>query len=121
MKKRNQGFLLMEVLFCIAIISSGIVLIFESYRTVIKALALSHDYVQATMLLEKKYIAVHDTLSFESDRADAGGLFTLRHNTLPSMEERAPQWNQIIIAWNRNAKESALETWCAVPYTYEQK
>jgi Tfp pilus assembly protein PilE len=118
---KSKGFLLVEVIFCVAIISTGIVLIFQSYRTIIKALAISEDYLQAAMLLEKKYIEMQDQISIPAAAAISGPPFTLRQNTLSAIDERAVRWNQTIIEWSRNQKESAIETWCAVANADEKK
>jgi len=53
-RKRNKGFLLVEVMVSISILSIGLLLVLNSFFRSIKAVEVSRDYFKAGLLLENK-------------------------------------------------------------------
>ncbi len=53
-RKINKGFLLVEVMVSISILSIGLLLVLNSFMRSIKAIELSRDYFKAGLLLENK-------------------------------------------------------------------
>jgi len=57
-KRTNKGFLLLEVMISVAILSVSLVLILNSFMRSVRAMEFSEDYFRAGLLLEKKLYAV---------------------------------------------------------------
>ncbi len=53
LRSNNHGFLLLEVLVSILVISIGIVFVFRSFSTSIKAFKVSREYFKATLFMEE--------------------------------------------------------------------
>ncbi|NQT75378.1 MAG: prepilin-type N-terminal cleavage/methylation domain-containing protein [Candidatus Omnitrophica bacterium] len=53
-KKKNKGFLLLEVMVSVAILSVGILLALHSFVISLRAIDSSEDYFKAGLLLEEK-------------------------------------------------------------------
>lgn len=60
-KRKNKGFLLLEVMVSITILCIGLVLILGSFMRSIRAIELSEDYFKAGLLLEEKIYEVHNS------------------------------------------------------------
>jgi len=67
MKKSNlkSGFLLTEVLVVTAILMSGILIVFQSFHSSIRAMKTSGTYLLASLLLESKIIQMEEELEFD--------------------------------------------------------
>ena len=52
--KRDNGFILLEVLMAISVLMGGIVVLYSAFSKSIQLSELSHDYYQATLLLESR-------------------------------------------------------------------
>jgi type II secretory pathway pseudopilin PulG len=58
-KKKNEGFLLLEIIISVSILSFGIILILNSFMRPIKASQISMDFFNAGLLLEEKMIELY--------------------------------------------------------------
>jgi len=54
LKNKHKGFLLLEVLVCVVVITVGLVYIIRSFSISTRAIATSRDYMKAASLLEEK-------------------------------------------------------------------
>lgn len=59
-RQKNKGFLLLEIMMSISILSMGVLLILNSFVKLIKAIELSEDYFRAGLLLEEKLTEVYN-------------------------------------------------------------
>jgi len=60
-KGKNKGFLLLEMMVSVSILSFGIILILNSFIRPIRAMELSKDYFRAGLLLEQKMFELYNT------------------------------------------------------------
>ncbi len=59
-RQRDKGFLLLEIMMSVSILSIGVLLILNSFVKLIKATELSEDYFRAGLLLEEKLTEVYN-------------------------------------------------------------
>jgi len=72
-KRKNKGFLLLEVMVSIGILSIGLVLVLGSFMRSIRAMELSEDYFRAGLLLEAK---IYEVLNSDIEEGLSEGVFT---------------------------------------------
>lgn len=60
-RKKSRGFLLVELMVTISILSIGLLFVISSFTRSIRAMALSMDYFKANLLLENKLFELYNT------------------------------------------------------------
>jgi len=60
-RQRGNGFLLLEIMISVSILSTGLLLILSSFMRPIRATELSGDYFKAGLLLEEKILEVYNS------------------------------------------------------------
>lgn len=58
---RNKGFLLLEIMISVSILSLGILLVLNSFMRPVRAAELSKDYFKAGLLLEGKLLELYNS------------------------------------------------------------
>ncbi|MDP2920768.1 MAG: hypothetical protein Q8O12_00160 [Candidatus Omnitrophota bacterium] len=69
---KNKGFLLLEILISVSILSFGVILILNSFIGPIMASQLSRDYFNAGSLLEEKMLELHSGKEVEEGSSKGG-------------------------------------------------
>lgn len=59
-RQKDKGFLLLEIMVSISILSIGVVLVLSSFMEPIKVMELSRNYFKAGILLEKKLLELYN-------------------------------------------------------------
>lgn len=110
-RNRDKGFLLMEVMVSIAILSIGFVLILNSFTRSIKALKLSEDYFKAGLLLEEK---IYEISNSNLEPGSTNGVFTSPDSrfswNLDVLEIEEVNLNEVSleISWNQGNKRHGM-------------
>jgi len=60
-RQKNRGFLLLEVMIGVAILSIGTLLILNSFMRPLRAIEFSRDYFKAGLLLEEKMLELYNS------------------------------------------------------------
>ena len=71
-KRKNKGFLLLEVMVSITVLSIGLVLVLSSFMRSIRAIEISEDYFRAGLLLEEK---IYEVLNSDIEEGLSEGVF----------------------------------------------
>ncbi len=114
-KRRNKkGFLLLEVLISVAILSFGLVLIINSFSKSLRVSELSENYFKANLLLSKKLFEIENNPEgFLEERQsngnfeDLGGRFSWQLEVEKIEEEKLSEV-KLKVFWLQNKKEEAL-------------
>ena len=72
-KQKNGGFLLLEIMISISVLSIGILLILNSFVSLIRSIELSKDYFKAGLMLEEKVTEVYNS---DIEEGLSGGEFS---------------------------------------------
>lgn len=122
-KQRNKkGFLLLEVLISVAILSFSLVLIINSFSKSLRALELSENYFKANLLLSKKVFEIENNPKefLEEGQSDGifedfGGKFSWWLEVEKIEEEKLSEV-KLKVFWFQNKKEEALSIFTYFPY-----
>ncbi|MBU4589332.1 MAG: type II secretion system GspH family protein [Candidatus Omnitrophica bacterium] len=113
-KMKNKGFLLLEVMVSVTILSIGLVLILSSFIRSIKAIELSEDYFRAGLLFEEKIYEVHNTdgeiFSDEGVFEDFGSRFSwnLAVESVDEDELKNLYDISLEISWDHGSKKCSM-------------
>ena len=110
-RQKNRGFLLLEVMISVAILSIGTLLILNSFMRPLRAIEFSRDYFKAGLLLEEKMLEL-----YSSDIKDgaSGGVFSNFDDkfswslSVIKLEEDACNEVNLRILWQGKDKEEYL-------------
>ncbi len=109
--KNKRGFLLLEVMVSVAILSIGIVMVLGSFMNSIKAIYLSEDYFRAGLLLEEKIYEVSNSTAVEGLSggvfADFNNRFSWNMNVIKSEQDLVYEFD-LQVSWNQGAKMHEL-------------
>ncbi len=114
-KRRNKkGFLLLEVLVSVALLSFGLVLIMNTFTRSLRSFELSDNYFRANLLLSKKLFEIENypeefLEEGQSDGSfeDFGGKFSWWLEVKKIEEEKLNEV-KLKVLWLQNRKEEAL-------------
>jgi len=90
--RKNNGFLLIEILVTVVIVSASIIFINHAFTSSLKAIAVSNDYLSSVLLLEDKSFDFEaypyvDESSFSGEENFMGRNFTWQQDISPLSEE----------------------------------
>lgn len=71
--RRDSGFLLLEIMMSISVLSIGVLLILNSFVNLIRSIELSKDYFKAGLMLEEKLTEVYNS---DIEEGLSGGEFS---------------------------------------------
>lgn len=110
-KPKNKGFLLLEIMMSVAILSIGLLLVLNSFMRPIRAQELSNDYFKAGLLLEQKMFELYNS---DILKGTVNGIFTdfesrfsWDMNAIESEENPFMEVN-LEVLWSRQNKEQDL-------------
>lgn len=107
----RKGFLLLEVLVSVVIITVGLVYIIRSFSTSTRAIAASRDYIKAVSLLEEKLWGLEQVRQVEEgqdkDYFDDEHNFTWELNSEPE-EEMPVNKTKLVVSWKRREKKQGV-------------
>lgn len=72
-RQKDKGFLLLEIMISISVLSIGVLLILNSFVTLIRSIEISKDYFKAGLMLEEKLIEVYNS---DIEEGLSGGEFS---------------------------------------------
>lgn len=107
----NKGFLLLEVMVSVAILSTGLVLILNSFIRSIRAIDLSEDYFRAGLLFEEKIYEVYNS---EIEEGSSNGVFPNFDNRfswyldIVKLQEDSLRELNLEISWNQGNKQQSM-------------
>jgi len=107
----NKGFLLLEVMVSVAILSIGLVFVLGSFMSSIRAMSLSEDYFKASLLLEDKLYEVYNTELKErslSDEFDDFGKRFSWHLDVEKLEDFPLFQVGLKILWDKRTRQHEL-------------
>lgn len=110
-KTKNSGFLLLEVMISVSILSFGLLLILNSFMKPIRAAELSKDYFKAGLLLEEKMFEICNS---DITEGSSGGSFSGFNSSFSwnldviKSEESAFKEINLKILWNEKNKEQDI-------------
>ena len=117
LRNRKKGFLLLEVLLTVAILSVGIVLIVQSHLASLRAGIYSDDFFKASFLLRNKMNEVLEQAVVELD-LDEKGLFASPYENFqyhvqavePGCEEMCKDLSEVvlIVSWKNGRRENLV-------------
>ncbi len=116
--KIEKGFLLLEVMVSVAILSIALVMILGSFTRSIRTIELSEDYFRAGLLLENK---IYELSHSEIEEGSSSGVFSDFDNRfswnleIMKMEEGLVRELNLGVSWHQGAKEHDLSI---VTYLY---
>ncbi|MDP2981106.1 MAG: type II secretion system protein [Candidatus Omnitrophota bacterium] len=110
-KTKNSGFLLLEVMISVSILSFGLLLILNSFMKPIRAAELSKDYFKAELLLEEKMFEVCNSDitegSLKGSFSGFNNMFSWDMSVVES-EEGAFKEIGLKVLWNERGKEQDM-------------
>lgn len=107
-KRNNKGFLLLEALVSVAILSVALVMILNSFMRSIRATELSEDYFRAGLLLEEKFFELYARGIKEGSSGDTFGVFDNRFSwdlDVIRLDEDRVREVSLGVSWNQGSKE----------------
>jgi len=117
LKNKKEGFLLLEVLFTVAILSVGIVLIVQSHLVSLRAGLYSDDFFKASFLLRNKMNEVLEQSVVESDLSEDGSFpspyedfrYDLQSEE-PDYEEQCEGLSEVVltVSWKNGKRENSI-------------
>jgi len=109
--KNKRGFLLLEVMVSVAMLSIGIVMVSGSFMNSIKAIDLSEDYFRAGLLFEEKIYEVSNSTAVEGLSsgvfADFNNRFSWNMNVIKSEQDLVYEFD-LQVSWDQGAKMHEL-------------
>lgn len=60
-RQKNKGFLLLEIMISVSILSIGVLLVLNSFVRLIRAIELSKYYFKASLLMEEKLLELYNS------------------------------------------------------------
>lgn len=110
-RQRNNGFLLLELIISIAILSMGLVVILNSFIGPIRLAELSQDYFRAGLLMEGKMLELYNSdIKGDSSRgifSDFNSRFSWEVDVIKA-EENPYKEASVKISWKEKGKEQDL-------------
>ena len=110
-KRNNRGFLLLEVMVSVAILSVAFVLILNSFTRSLRAIELSEDYFRAGLLLEQKLLEISasdaEEGSSEGTFIDFNNRFSWSLDVVRLKEDSIREAN-VKISWNKGSREHGI-------------
>src|SRR5688572_22754749 len=106
----EKGFLLFEVLLALAILSGGILVMAQPFRSALKAAARGREIYQATLVLEDR-LGTHEksrTMDSEIFVDPVLGSVSLQIETLPAWALQVPL-SRATLKWGKEFREDYLE------------
>ena len=110
-RQKNKGFLLLEVMISVAILSIGTLLILNSFMKPLRAIEFSRDYFKAGLLLEEKMLELYNS---NVKTGLSGGVFSSFDNKFSwslnviKLEEDACNEVDLRILWHGKDREQDL-------------
>jgi hypothetical protein len=108
-KRRNRGFLLLEVIVSFTILSIGFTLILSSFMGSIRVMHLSQDYFRAGLCLEEKIYEIYNDTDIRGGSSDgvfsgSGNLFSWKLD-VTKLEEDSINEVELKVLWSRRNNE----------------
>ncbi len=107
-KRNNKGFLLLEALVSVAILSVALVMILSSFMRSIRATELSEDYFRAGLLLEEKFFELYANGIKEGSKGEEFSVFDNRFSwnlDVVRLDEDEVHEVSLGVSWNQGSKE----------------
>ncbi len=104
-KKRSNGFLFIEVLISVLVMSIGLVVVLNSLIQSLRAIEYSNNYFQACLLLEDKACDIYNS---DKKEGFSRGLFNSKFSwelNVAKLEEIALNEISLKVLWNDRNKE----------------
>ena len=111
-KRKNKGFLLLEVMVSVTILSIALVLILNSFMRSVRAVDLSKDYFRAGLLLEEKMFEIYSDTDIEEGISE--DIFTGFDNrfswalNVTKLEEEPLKEVDLKVLWDERNKKQSL-------------
>jgi len=110
-RRKNKGFLLLEVMISVSILSFGLLLILNSFMRPIRAVELSKDYFKAGLLIEEKMFEICNSDikegSSQGSFSDFNSRFSWNMDVI-KLEENTFKEINLRILWNERNKEQDM-------------
>lgn len=110
-KKKNKGFLLLEIMVSVGILSIGLVLILSSFMRLIRAIDVSEDYFRAGLLLENKIFEMQYSDTEEGSKDGRFSDFESRflwHSNVVRLEGDFLDEMNLEVSWNQGNKQKNM-------------
>lgn len=110
-KQKSRGFLLLEIMISISVLSIGILLILNSFVNLIRSIELSKDYFKAGLMLEEKLTEVYNS---DIEEGLSGGEFSGFDNRFSwdmnviESEDGSCKEVSLKVSWRERGKEKDL-------------
>lgn len=110
-RRSNKGFLLLEIVISVAILTAGLLLVLNSFVRSIGAIELSRDYFKASLLGEEK---MYELQNAQLTEGSSGGVFPDFNSefswrlSAKKIEENALKEADLEIYWQQGAKRKNI-------------